>query len=93
MIDPDVRREIDALKSGTTYTGGTFTLDAAPATSTVVTRNGVSSSSIIHAQGYSALAVNSDITRIVPTKGSFTVYHSSSANTRTYRYSSVTPQS
>lgn len=92
-MDQDTRREIDNLKQGTTFTGGEFTLAANPATSTVVTRTGVSTGCVIHFQGYSADAVNSHITRIVPAKGSFTVYHSASANTRTYRYTYQTPQS
>lgn len=92
MIDDDVRRELDSLKQGTTFTGGTFSLDVSPATSTVVTRQGVSTGSVVHFQGYSTDAVNSHITRIVPAKGSFTVYHSASVNTRTYRYTFQTPQ-
>lgn len=93
MIDPDARREFDALKQGTTYTGGSFSLTVSPATSTVVTRLAISASSIIHPQAYSADAANSDITRIVPAKGSFTVYHSASVNTRMHRYTFQTPQS
>lgn len=89
--DPEIRKELDDLKQGATFAAGSFSLAVAPATSTVVTRRGVSSASVICTQAYSALASNSDITRIVPAKDSFTVTHSSSANARTHRYSFVTP--
>ena len=90
-IDDEVRRELNSLKQGSTFAGGSFDLDVAPATSTVVSRRGVSSSSIIMTQAYSAAASNADITRIVPAKDSFTVTHSSSASARTHRYSFTTP--
>lgn len=90
MIDVDTRRELNNLMQGTTFTGGVFTLAANPATSTVVTRTSISEQSIIHYTAYSTNAVQSDITRIVPASGSFTVFHSASVNTRTYRYSFVT---
>lgn len=90
MIDPEVKRELDDLKRGNSTRISTFDLAVSPATSTVVVRRGVSSTDLILTQAYSALAANSDITRIVPAKDSFTVYHAASANPRTHRYQVVT---
>lgn len=84
--DPEVDRGLNDLLRGKTYAASAFNLAVAPATSTVVTKTGVSSNSVILTQAYSTNASNADITRIVPAKDSFTVYHSSSANTRTHRY-------
>ncbi len=86
MIDPEVRRDLDDIRQGRLWATGTVTLAAAPATTTTVSKTGVSSNSIVLTQAYSALASNADITNIVPSKDSFVITHSSSANTRTHRY-------
>jgi len=87
-IDPEIKRELDDLRRGTTTRIGTFTLAAAPATSTIVARKGVSSADLVQWMAWSANAVQGDITRVVPARDSFTVFHTASAATppRTYRY-------
>lgn len=85
-MDAETKRELDSLRSGYLTCAGEFSLAVAPATSTVVSRRGVSSTSVILTQAYSALASNADITRIVPTKDSFTVTHTASANVRTHKF-------
>ena len=84
--DQEVSRAITDLLRGQTYTASTFDLTTGAATSTSVTRIGMSSNSVVLPQAYSALASNADIVRIVPVKDSFTVFHTASANTRTHRY-------
>lgn len=93
MIDQETRRELDALKGGTTFAASNLTLNVS-STSTIVTRTGVSGTSVIATQALSSNSANSDITRIVPAKGSFIVTHNSSSTAgRTFLYSFVTPQS
>lgn len=89
-MDVQTKRELQDLRGGRIETAGSFDLAVAPATSTVITRNNISSTSVILSQAYSALASNADITRIVPGNGTFTVYHSSSASARTHRYVAFT---
>lgn len=86
MISREIQRWLDQLLTGWTTGAGSFDLTVTPATSTTVTRTGVSSNSVILTQAYSANASNADITKIVPAKDSFTVTHTASANTRTHRY-------
>ena len=89
-MDDETRRKLDDLRQGGVVTTGQFTLADNPATSTVVTRRSVSANSVIHLMPYSTLATMADITYIVPAKGQFTVHHTASASTRTFRYSFVT---
>ncbi len=87
MIDAEVRRDLDDIRQGRTWAAASFNLTAdGVTTTTTVTRLGVSSNSVVLTQAYSALAANSDITRIVPAKDSFVVTHTASANVRTHRY-------
>jgi len=86
MIPDEIRRELSDLLQGRTTAARAFTLAVAPATTTTVPCVGVSSNSVVLTQAYSALASNADITRIVPDKDQFVVTHSSSADTRTHRY-------
>jgi hypothetical protein len=85
IADDNTRRAVDEILQGRTHAAAAFNLTTG-VTSTVVTRTGVSSNSVILTQAYSALASNADITRIVPAKDSFTVTHTNSGNARTHRY-------
>lgn len=90
-IDPEIKREIDDLKRGNTTRISTFSLTpGAATTSTTITRSGTSSGDLVQYMALSSLAVQSDIVRIVPAKGSFVVTHSASTNVRTYRYLVIT---
>lgn len=86
MIDSDVRREIDQLKQGFVFVAGTLSLASSPATTTTITRVGVSSGSIVSLTPYNSAAATAGIPQCVPANGSFVLSHSSSASTRTYRY-------
>lgn len=91
LIDQEVRRALEELLQGRSFATGQFTLvvDGA-ATSTTIVRTGTSSNSIINYMAIGATASMADITRIVPAKDSFTIFHSASATTRTFYYSWVT---
>ena len=91
MIPADVRRELDEIKQGATYTGGTVTLNVS-STSTVVSRRGVSSGSVIHFMATGATASMADIVRIVASKDSFAITHTSStSSTRAFTFDFTTP--
>lgn len=91
MIDKEVMRWLNDLLMGRSTACGEFTLvHDGVSTTTTVTRKGMSSNSVISTQALSALASNSDITRIVPAKDQFVVTHPASANIRTFRYSFLT---
>jgi len=85
-ITPEVRRELDDLRAGRVRTVREFSLDVAPATSTTFQDRLCSSSSVVIPVPYSADAIPEAIRRVVPGNAEFTVHHTSSANTRTYRY-------
>ncbi len=90
-IDAEVRRELDALKQGAIFAASTFTANVS-STTTVVTKRGVSSGSIINITAVNSNASNSDIVRVIAAKDSFTVTHnSSSVAARTYGYAYFTP--
>jgi hypothetical protein len=89
-VTPEIRREIQDLKDGRLSVTGTFTLAVDPATSTLVTRRVVSSSSVVLPVPYDAAAAAEGIPRIVPAKGQFVVHHGASTSTRTYRYTVFT---
>jgi hypothetical protein len=63
MIDPDVKRQLDNLEQGRTTAASSFALATGAATTTTVTKIGVSSNSVIVTQPYSALASSADIVR------------------------------
>lgn len=86
MISDEVRREINDLLKGKTYTAGEVTLDVSPATSTTVNKTGVSSNSVVQLTAHTN-AVQSDIIRVVPAKDLFVVTHTASASSnRVFRY-------
>ena len=91
MIPAEIARELQDLKDGRLSVTGSFALTAdGVATTTAVTRRVVSSTSIVLVIPYDAGAATEGIPRIVPAKGSFTVHHSASVSTRTYRYVAFT---
>lgn len=89
-IDPEIKRELEDLKRGNSTRVSSVSLAVAPATTTTVSRRGVSSTDLILTQASSALASNSDITRIIPAKDSFVITHAASANARTFTYIVIT---
>jgi hypothetical protein len=91
MIPDEIRREIISLLRGTTYVAGTCTL-ATSGTTTVITREGVSASSVVSLTPYDAGAAAEGTPRCVPANGSFTLTHTSTATARNYRYVVHTPQ-
>ena len=90
MIDDDVKRKLTDLEQGRTTAASSFALATGAATTTTVTKIGVSANSVILTTPYSALASNADIVRIVPAKEQFVVTHTASANARTHRYVCLT---
>ena len=86
----EIKRELDDLRRGNTTRISAFSLAVAPATSTLVARKGVSSGDLVQWMAFSANAVQADISRVVPAKDAFTVFHTASANTRIYRYFVIT---
>lgn len=91
MMDDETRRYIDDLLAWRTAVGGTVTL-ATSGTTTTVTRKGVSSSSVVSLTPYDDGAKTEGIPKVVPTKGAFTITHTSTATARNYRYVIHTPQ-
>lgn len=92
MIDDEVRRFIDDLLKGRTAVAGTVTLETS-GTTTTVTRQGVSSNSIVSLTPQSSAAASSGIPEVTPAKGLFTLTHSIDASSRIYGYVIHTPQS
>ena len=90
MIDDEVRRELIKITTSRSTACGEVALAVSPATTTTVTRRGVSSNSTVLLQALSSLALNGDITRVVPSKDQFIITHAASANARTYRYAFIT---
>lgn len=90
MNDEEIRRKTNALTQGFVTCASTFTLGASPATSTVVAKRGVSSNSVVLPMAVLSGTILSDITAIVPTKDSFTVYHSNRTATRVFAYAFFT---
>jgi hypothetical protein len=86
MIDEDTKRALLELTQGRTYAASSFDLATGAATTTTVTKTGVSSNSVILTTPYSAFASAADIVCIVPAKDQFVVTHTASANARTHRY-------
>lgn len=89
----ELKRMIDDTQArGRVLTCGQFTLAAG--TTTTVTRPdnlNISSNSVILTQANSAQAINGDITRIAPGKGTFTVTHTSpGGTTKTHYYVAFT---
>ena len=78
-ISPEIKRELDDLRRGNTTRISTFSLAVAPATSTLVARKGVSSGDLVQWMAFSANAVQADISRVIPAKDAFTVFHTASA--------------
>lgn len=93
MIDPEIRRKLNDLRMGFITCAGTFTLGASPATSTVVSRTGIGTNSVIIPMASSTASIQDEITAIVPAKDSFTVYHNNRTATRTYSYVFLTDAS
>ncbi len=86
QVTDQAQREFSAIYQGRIRTCGEFTLTAT-ATATAVTKLGVSTQSCIFTQAFSTNAANADITRIVPAKDAFTVYHTNpGAATKTHRF-------
>jgi len=85
-MDADTKRGLDSLRQGFITAAGTFTLGASPATTTVVARLGINSTSVILCQAANTATSNSDITRIIPATDQFTVYHNNVTATRVFRY-------
>lgn len=83
--DADLRRVENELKRGMTFVAGTLTL-ATAGTTTTITRDGVSASSVISVTPYDAGAKAEGIPQIVPANGSFVLTHSATATARNYRY-------
>jgi hypothetical protein len=64
MINDEVRRELIDLLRGRTFTASSFNLSVAPAVSTTISKELISSNSVILTQAFSALALQGDITSI-----------------------------
>jgi hypothetical protein len=89
--DADLRRVENEVKQGLMYIAGTLTL-ATSGTTTTITRDGVSASSVISLTPYDAGAKAEGIPQCVPANGSFVLTHSATATARNYRYVVHTPQ-
>jgi hypothetical protein len=87
----DLRRLENEVKQGLVYTAGQLAL-VTSGTTTSVTRDGVSSSSIVSLTPYDTGAKNEGIPQVVPTNGAFTITHTSTSTPRTYRFVVHTPQ-
>ena len=85
-MDADTKRGLDSLRQGFITSAGSFTLGASPATTTVVARLGINSTSVILCQAANTATSNSDITRIIPATDQFTVHHNNVTATRIFRY-------
>ena len=88
----EVWRELQDLYAGSITTVGEVSLDVAPATSTTVTRRGVSTNSIVVLSPTNAAAKTEGHPNVACTKGQFVLTHSSNASARTYRYIFFTPR-
>ncbi len=82
----DTQRWLNDLLRGRSSAVGVFALISGTAVSTTVVRTGTAASSVVIPSAYAGLASNADITSIVPTRDAFTVFHSASVATRTFRY-------
>ena len=90
MIDDETRRKLSDLEQGRTTAASSFALATGAATTTTVTKTGVSANSVILTTPVSAFATSADIVRIVPAKDQFVVTPTASANACTQRYVFVT---
>lgn len=87
-----LRRAVLELKQGLTFAASMFTLTVS-STTTSVARTGITATSVVLPMALSSNSAQSDIVRIVPASGLFTVTHnSSSVAGRTFLYSFATPQ-
>lgn len=91
MIPEEIRREIINLMRGATFVAGQVTLTNASST-TSVSRDGISTTSIISLTPYTSAARAEGIPQCVPAAGAFTLTHNSNSSTRTYAYVVHTPQ-
>lgn len=91
VSEEDLRRAINEVKRGMTFVAGTLSLTAS-VTSTAITRDGVSSSSVVSLTPYNTGAKNEGIPQVVPATGSFVITHTNTTTARTYRYVVHTPQ-
>ena len=87
----DLRRLENEVKQGLVFTAGQLAL-VTSGTTTSVTRDGVSSSSIVSLTPFDAGAKTEGIPQVVPANGAFTLTHTSTSTPRTYRYVVHTPQ-
>lgn len=87
----DLRREINEVKQGFCYVAGTCELSTS-STSTVISRRGVSTTSVISLTPYDPGARTEGIPQCVPATDTFRLTHTSTATARTYRYVVHTPQ-
>ena len=89
--DADVRRLGNEVKLGLTFVAGQLSLTSNSST-TSITRDGVSSTSVISLTPYNAGARTEGIPQVVPANGSFVLTHTSAATARTYTFVVHTPQ-
>jgi hypothetical protein len=89
-----LKRELEDLRNGRIAVVGTVSLATTPAVSTAVTRAICSATSVVILTPYDVGAatevagpiLDTGSLYVVPANGSFTVHHSASAATRTFRY-------
>lgn len=89
--DGDLRRLENEVKQGFCYVAGTCTLSTS-STSTVVSRRGVSATSVVSLTPFDAGARTEGVPQCVPATDSFRLTHTSTATARNYRYVVHTPQ-
>jgi hypothetical protein len=89
--DADLRRMANELKQGMTFVAGQLSLNSS-STTTSVTRDGVSTTSVISLTPYDAGARTEGTPQVVPSSGAFVLTHTSTTTARTYRYVVHTPQ-
>lgn len=86
MMDPQIRRELEDLRAARIGTIGEVDLATQPDTSTTVTTRTCSESSVVRLTPLNGAAIIEGEPLVTPTKGSFTITHSPSFSTRTYRW-------
>jgi hypothetical protein len=85
MIDPEVDRRLKDLQAGMIFTLFDVTLAVSPATTTTVTRRGISTSSIVIPTPTNAAARTEGVPQVAVARDQVTFTHSASASARTYR--------
>lgn len=89
--EAELRRAINEVKLGLCFVAGSLSLTSST-TTTTVTRDGVSASSVVSLTPYNTGAKNEGIPQVVPATGSFVLTHTNTTTPRTYRYVVHTPQ-